>query len=408
VEASDVVLERAEVRRRPAPSAQRHDRRLEALRAARRAVAGIEVAVQELAAELPTSTTVPPSPPAELAAGPGLAAAAAPAVPRPPARPDRSAPAEPGPPPQVSEGSSAVFRDDFPDPHVIQANGSWWAFSTQIGLTAVPVLRSDDLVRWEWVGDALQDHPSWAEWTPTWAPAVLPRESGFVLYYTTRHRETGLQCISRATSVLPQGPYVDRSTEPLVCQTDRGGSIDPSPFVDADGRTYLLWKSEGTVHGEPTRLWIQETSEDGLLLLGRRVELLARELPWELPIIESPSMVREGGRYHLLYSGNRWESADYAIGHAVCDSVLGPCRRTSAAPILRTRRGAAGPGGQEVLRLPDGGLALVHHAWDPAAVGYPHGARMLHLARLHLDRDRAAVGGPLDGQDASGLLGIGR
>ena len=39
-------------------------------------------------------------------------------------------------------------------------------------------------------------------------------------------------------------PFIDRSSEPLIFQHRRGGSIDPSPFVDDDGRAYLLWKSD--------------------------------------------------------------------------------------------------------------------------------------------------------------------
>ncbi|MFP5320561.1 MAG: glycoside hydrolase family 43 protein [Acidimicrobiia bacterium] len=357
-------------------------------------------------------TAAPAAPPTTAALG--AAPAAAPTTPSPgsevsapPPRPDRSAPPTAGPP-TVSEGSEAVWRHDFPDPHVVRANGSWWAFGTRVGRHAVPTLRSDDLVRWEWVGDALQGMPQWADLGPTWAPAVLPRSNGFVLYYSVRDRASGLLCISRATAVLPQGPYVDRSTEPLVCQRSRGGSIDPSPFVDDDGRPWLLWKSEGTLDGEPTRLWVQGLSDDGLLLLGPRHELLHRALDWEWPIIEAPSMVRVDGRYHLLYSGNRWETGAYAVGHAVCETVTGPCRRTAPHPVLASRDGAAGPGGQEVLRLPDGELALVHHAWDPAAVGYPHGARMLHVARLHVEGDRLVVGGPRREARPAGLLDIGR
>lgn len=335
------------------------------------------------------------APAASVEAEPAPAPPPGPEVNRPPARPDRRAPEPaPGPPPQVSEHSAAVYPDDFPDPYVLPANGSFWAFSTQVGLTAVPTLRSNDLVSWEWVGDALQGTPPWADWGSHWAPAVLQRGSTFVLYYTTRDRASGLQCISRAVSVLPQGPYLDRSAGPLICQTRRGGSIDPSPFVDADGRAWLLWKSEGTVHGEPTRLWVRPLSADGQRLEGEPVELLRRALPWEFPIIENPAMVLVDGRHHLFYSGNRWESPDYAVGHAVCDSVVGPCRRTSPGPVLSSRPGASGPGGQELLQLFGGRHLLVHHAWDPAHVGYPHGARMLHVAELGFDGDHVTVGRP--------------
>ena len=326
-----------------------------------------------------------------------------PVVNPPPPRPDRVAPAPEATPPATAE-STAVYPGDFPDPYIVRANGAYWAFSTQVGLTAVPTLRSDDLRTWELVGDALRRTPDWAEWGHHWAPAVLQRGNLWVLYYTTRHRATGLQCLSRAISVLPQGPYADDSAAPLVCQTERGGSIDPSPFVDADGRAWLLWKSEGTLQGEPTRIWVQQLSADGQQLLGAPTQLLERSLPWEHPIIEGPSMALVDGRYHLFYSGNRWETAGYAVGHAVCESVTGPCRRTSEAPVLGSRAGEAGPGGQEVLQVAGHGPVLVHHAWDPAAVGYPRGARRLHLTSLRFDGDRVRAGAPWRGQARSSVV----
>ena len=328
-----------------------------------------------------------------------------PVVNRPPERPDRSATGPDGSTePQAAE-STAVHPADFPDPFVLRANGAWWGFATQIGLASVPVMRSTDLLRWEVVeGDALAGLPAWAEWGHNWAPSVLTRPSTFVLYYTTRHRATGLQCISRAVALLPQGPYQDDSTEPLVCQTRRGGSIDPSPFVDADGTAWLLWKSEGTLLGEPTRIWVQALSADGLQRVGNPVQLLERALPWEEPIIEGPSMALIGGRHHLFYSGNRWETASYAVGHAVCETVVGPCRRTSGAPVLQTRPGEAGPGGQEVLHVEGHGPLLVHHAWDPSAIGYPDGARRLHLSELHVDGDVVRAGGPWRGEARADLV----
>lgn len=329
-----------------------------------------------------------------------------PGVNRPPDRPDRSAPGRRGTPEPAAADSTAVHPRDFPDPFVLRANGAWWAFATQSGLASVPVMRSTDLLRWEVAGDrdALGRLPSWAEWGHQWAPSVLARSSTFVLYYTTRHRETGLQCISRAVALLPQGPYEDDSTGPLVCQKRRGGSIDPSPFVDADGAPWLLWKSEGTLLGEPTRIWVQRLSADGRRRIKTPVQLLERALPWEEPIIEGPSMALIDGRHHLFYSGNRWETAAYAVGHAVCDSVTGPCRRTSGRPVLQTRPGEAGPGGQEVLHVDGHGHLLVHHAWDPTAVGYPDGARRLHLSELHFDGDAVRAGGPWRGRARADLV----
>ena len=64
---------------------------------------------------------------------------------------------------------------------------------------------------------------------------MLQRGGTFVLYYSALDGVTGEQCISEAVATQPQGPYVDSSKTPLVCQLNLGGSMDPSPFVGADG-----------------------------------------------------------------------------------------------------------------------------------------------------------------------------
>jgi hypothetical protein len=53
----------------------------------------------------------------------------------------------------------------------------------------------------------------------------------FVLYYTSKDLESGLQCIGVATSGSAKGPYVDDRGEPFICQRELGGSIDASPVI---------------------------------------------------------------------------------------------------------------------------------------------------------------------------------
>ena len=66
-----------------------------------------------------------------------------------------------------------------------------------------------------------------------------------------------------AVAANPKGPFVDSRTEPLVCQTDQGGTIDASPFRDADGKLYLYYKSDGNAVGKRTIIWGQRLSDDG-------------------------------------------------------------------------------------------------------------------------------------------------
>jgi beta-xylosidase len=281
---------------------------------------------------------------------------------------------------------------DFADPFVLANEGEYWAYATGAAGTNLQVAQSRDLATWSRVGDALPRLPTWAKAGPglTWAPSVLRRGGAYVLYYTTRDARSGFQCISRATSDAPAGPFVDASTQPLVCQVDGAtslcGSIDPSPFVGDDGRAYLLWKSDENAPAcrRAPRIWAQALTDDGLALTGSETALLAMDRAWETPIVEGPSMVKEGGAYFLFYSASDWESARYAIGYATCDGPTGPCAKiTRDAPFVKSAGDVLGPGGQEIFRDVNGRAWMAFHAWTAPHASYAAGgARSLRIAPL--------------------------
>jgi beta-xylosidase len=283
--------------------------------------------------------------------------------------------------------TAAVYPGDFPDPFVLAVSGTYFAYATNAGGANVQLLRSVDLVTWTYLGDALPVLPSWAQAGNTWAPSVLARPGGYVLYYTVREPQSGRQAISMATAGRPDGPFVDTSAAPLVFQRDLGGSIDPSPFVDHDGQAYLLWKADSNALGLPSTLWAQSLAGDGRTLTGSATALLTHHCPWEEPLIEAPSAVRtDSGVYYLFYSANWWASPRYAIGYAVASSILGPYAKvTTTGSWVGSDDQVAGPGGQEFFVDGQGDLQMVFHGWQPGAVGYPQGARSLRITKVLLD-----------------------
>jgi hypothetical protein len=282
---------------------------------------------------------------------------------------------------------------DAPDPFVLRDGKRWLLFSTQVGFFNIPVATSEDLAGWSSPVDALPVLPEWAEWGRTWAPGAVARPGGFVLYFAAHARGTARKCIGAATSRDATGPFVPASAEPLVCQLELGGSIDPHPFVDADGTAYLLWKADGNAIGGASVLFGQRLRPDGLGFDGEPIPLLRNDAAWEAPLIENPALVAVGGRYALLYSGGWWESGGYATGYASCETPLGPCAKvTTQAPLHATGGGVAGPGGACVVAGPAGDLWLAHHGWTPGAIGYgAGGARSLHFAPLRWDGTRLVV-----------------
>lgn len=279
-----------------------------------------------------------------------------------------------------------ALRVDFPDPFVLQDGPEFLAYATNTerGRINVPMATSRDLATWTQLRDAakpgqLHDAmptlPAWAKRGLTWAPEVIKTDKGFVLYYTARHTKSDLQCVGAATAANARGPFVTPGAEPIVCQSDLGGTIDASPFRDADGTLYLYFKNDGNnprAH-KPTEIFAQKMTPDGLSLVDTPVSLMRNDQPWEAHVIEAPTMVRvPGGGYQMFYSANHygWEThqrlSPYAMGYATCTSAIGPCVDAPGNPILFSRMGAAGcisgPGHQSIFTV--GARSFItYHGW---------------------------------------------
>ncbi|MGH9074256.1 MAG: glycoside hydrolase family 43 protein, partial [Acidimicrobiales bacterium] len=241
-----------------------------------------------------------------------------------------------------------VYPFDFPDPDVIRVGGTYFAYGTNAAGGNIQIIQSTDLATWTLVGDALPQLPGWATQGATWAPAVLAYGRSFILFYATDAGPT--ECISVAVAAAPQGPFIDRSSGPLICQGSLGGSIDPAPYVSKGGYPYLTWKSNGGSH-QPATIWAQPLAATGTALApgSSPVALLRPTQGWEGSVVEGPFMTVLNGAYYLFYSGNNWDSANYAEGVAVCSGPLGPCSKPIGQPIYASQSNLAGPGGASVF-----------------------------------------------------------
>jgi beta-xylosidase len=297
-----------------------------------------------------------------------------------------------------------VLAKDFPDPFVLRDGDSYYAYATTDGAQHLQMARSTDLVTWEELNDPLPKLPLWSS-GDTWAPEVAKTSDGYVLYYTAHDGDMkrpdagGSQCIAIATSAKPDGPFVDDTNRPFLCQPNLGGSIDATPFTDRDGTRYLIWKNDGNCCGLPTRFFIQPLSADGLQLTGRAIDMgVSNDLPWEGGVIEAPTLLLRGGTYYLFYSANNYDSEFYAIGYATSKKLTGPYTDAPENPIVSSASDkpitaqARGAGHQSIVQDDDGELWMAFHAFDNDAVGYANGGmRSMWLGKLTLDGGKPKV-----------------
>ncbi len=320
-------------------------------------------------------------------------------------------------------GAPATYQGDFADPSVIRVGNTYYAYATIAGGSHLPVLRSTNLSTWKpmlsynrttaatqnqdssefisgrpvriaqrpdtnfdpWINDGLLDYHAGAFLsvsghnhlrTGYWAPGVAKIGNQYVAYSAVPQNNAVHRCIRASVSSTPDGPFTPiGGTQPLQCDDEStgdafspNGSVDPEPFVDANGTPYLLWTSTGNPQPPyaPTILWARRLKANGTGFApgSSKVELL-RTAPasWEGSVIENPSMVRFGGKYYLFYSGNDWKSGNYATGYAVCSGPLGPCQRQASTPLMKSTGQFVAPGGADAFVAANGTLQLAFHHW---------------------------------------------
>jgi beta-xylosidase len=255
-----------------------------------------------------------------------------------------------------------VIPGDHPDPSVIRVGNEYWATTTSgTWEPEFSLFHSRDLLHWENSGAVFEKRPDWAE-RDFWAPEISTHGGRFFVYYTAR-KKRGPLCVAVATASAASGPYIDHG--PLVCQED--GSIDAMAVTDdAGGGRYLVWKEDGNSRNQPTPIWAQRLSDDGLKLLGKKVELIRNDpRSWEGGVVEGAFVLRRRDWFYLFYSGNACcgRRCNYALGVARSRSVLGPYEKYSANPILAANETWRCPGHGSIVTDTDGRDFLLYHAY---------------------------------------------
>jgi beta-xylosidase len=276
------------------------------------------------------------------------------------------------PEPQPEETNATIepaIDENFPDPDVLEVDGTFFAYSTESNNRNVQVATSTDLLEWEILSaDAFPVLPTWVIPGKTWAPEVTEVSPGnYVMYFTATNFQPAVQCVGVATATSPEGPFTAHGDAMLVCPVEEGGAIDATTVKDDDG-LHLVFKNDGNSRGLDT--WIQTAplSDDGLALTGPVEKLLKQTEEWEGELVEAPTITQHDGTFVMLYSANSYGNDLYGMGLATAPALLGPWEKQGDGAWFSTQASdnrIMGPGGQDLVRTDDGDF-LVFHGWDPS------------------------------------------
>ena len=110
------------------------------------------------------------------------------------------------------------------------------------------VFSTEDMVNWTYLGTQVTTATfKWArQGQRAWACQAVER-NGKWYWYVCCNKATGGDALAVAVADDPQGPWTDGIGGPLA---EGFGFIDPTVFIDDDGRAYLFWGNKGLWYGE--------------------------------------------------------------------------------------------------------------------------------------------------------------
>ena len=278
------------------------------------------------------------------------------------------------PPVPAAHFRNPVLPGFHPDPSITRVGDDFYLVTSTFGwFPGIPVFHSRDLVNWRLISHAI-DRPGQLDFSGVrvvtdgvYAPAIEHHAGTFYIFNTCTRCGGNFY----VTATDPAGPWSD----PVWLDFD---GIDPSLFVDADGRAWLV--NNGPPVGEPRyeghrAIWIQEFDLKSGRLVGPRTLLVDGGVsPADNPIwAEGPHIYKVGDWYYLnAAEGGTAEDHSQTIYRS--RSVTGPYEPGPVNPTL-TQRDLPRPrpdrveatGHADFVKLDDGSWWAVFLATRPFA-----------------------------------------
>ena len=200
----------------------------------------------------------------------------------------------------ISDNGNGTYTNpilylDYSDPDAVRVGNDFYMTASSFCNTpGLPVLHSRDLVNWELIGYALENIPCDGYNRPrhgcgVWAPAIRYYHDEFYIFYPMP--DEGIFYVKAKD---PAGKWSDP-----VCVYEGAGWIDPCPFIDDDGKCYIVNAFAKSRIGFKSRLQIVPMSEDFNKITGDPVMVFDGEAN-NNHTIEGPKLYKNNSWYYIF------------------------------------------------------------------------------------------------------------
>lgn len=229
------------------------------------------------------------------------------------------------------------------------------------------VFSTSDLTHWTDHGNVINHtNVPWVEKESygMWAPDTIEHKGKFYMFYPGTAKDgKHFREIGVAVADHPEGPFVARDS--YIEGTD---GIDPSPFIDDDGRVYLYW-------GGGENLNVVELNQEMTKIISKPQRL--KGLPPKYK--EGPFMFKRNGIYYFTFPHAPNGSEEIAYG--IAKSPLGPIEYQGK--ILERWKDGQWTNHHSIAQYQDQWYIFYHHH----DVSKQKNLRSMSVDRLYFDED---------------------
>ena len=279
--------------------------------------------------------------------------------------------------------TNPIIAADFSDPDVIATpTGFWMTASSFNNSPALPLLFSEDLVRWQLVGHALQRNQpeTWfsqpQHGNGVWAPCLRFHDGRFWIFFPDP--DHGIWVTSTDD---PLGTW---STPRLVLAGQ--GLIDPTPLWDQDGRAWLLHGWAKSRAGFNNRLTLHEMAPDASWVATEGKTLIDGDQLSGVRTLEGPKFYYRDGYYWIFAPQGGVTAGTQLVFRA--ENLEGPWAYRTV--LAQGDTDINGPHQGAWVRTPMGEDWFIHFQSRP-----PFG-RVVHLQPMHWRDQWPVIGSDSD------------
>jgi arabinan endo-1,5-alpha-L-arabinosidase len=239
----------------------------------------------------------------------------------------------------------------------------------------MPILRSKNMAKWEYVSDLFVRKPDWKKKADDWSPQIVYNKTSgyYFMYYCFDYIRDPNHAAAVAISKYPYGPFEDVGK--LWDKKEKGDGQDLYPIITKINGVERLF----IIYGSHLHVWgIELSIQDMITPIGEPFSIGGNRF-------EGSTMFEKDGKYWYIASCGMacsFEKSDYRVTVAVADNIKGPYLRKDGVNVEANETdgtwmlhgdpsvGWVGPGGNgEIIKDDWGRYFVLYHA-----ISYVHPA----------------------------------